>query len=130
VTATPWLRRAVAAAVVLLVVNEFMRWLSGMAGVAAAAVGGLAVAAISVAGARAAHVGARNLMWFLVPTIVLIVIPVAARAWMFFRDDRGLGARLWHHLPVLLGFVAPVAILLVVWTQLRDRDPDGLASPR
>ncbi|HMB69332.1 MAG TPA: hypothetical protein VKU85_08465 [bacterium] len=121
-----WLRYAVAAAIVLLVVNEFMRWLSGLAGVTAAAVGGIVVAAVSVVCARAAHVGVRNLVWFLLPTAVLILIPTGVRVWRLFGEDTPLAQRLWHHLPFFLGFVAPVTILLVVWTQLHEPELDDL----
>jgi hypothetical protein len=121
-----WLRYAVAVAIVLLVANEFVRWLSGLAGVTAAAVGGLVVAAVSVVCARAAHVGVRNLGWFLLPTAVLILIPTVVRVWRFFGDDASLGDRLWRHLPFFLGFVAPVVILLVVWTQLHEPEANDL----
>jgi len=107
-------------------VNEFVRWLTGLAGVTAAVAGGLVVAVVSVVCARAAHVGVRNLIWFLLPTIVLIVVPVAAHVIRFLRDDRGLAQRLWQHLPFFLGFVAPVVILLVVWTQLHEPELDDL----
>ena len=124
-----WLRYSVATAIALLVANEFVRWLSGLAGVTAAVVGGVAVVAVSVAGARAAQIGVRNVVRFLLPVAVLILIPTGVRVWRFFGDDASLGERLWRHLPFLLGFVAPVAILLVVWTQLHEPELDDLPPP-
>ncbi len=119
-----WLRRLIVAAVLLLVGSQFMEWIGGFANEAVGIGGSLLVVAVTAVAARMARVGVGNVLWFLLPTFLFVVVPVAAQTWSFLTDDRGLWARLWDLLPFLLGFAFPILLLLGVYAELRRRDVD------
>ncbi len=123
-----WLRRLVVAVIALLIIHEVGTWVYAAFGAAAGVLSGVLVAAVSFFATRMASVGAGNAAWFLVPTLLFTALPVAARVWSFLTVQQGAWERTQDLVPFLVGFAAPVGLLLVVYLALRRRSRE-LAAP-
>jgi hypothetical protein len=116
-----WIRRLVAAAVALLVIHEVGSWVYAAFGAAAGVLSGLLVAAVSFFSARMAQVGAGNTAWFLLPALLFTALPIAAKVWSFLTVQRSAWDSVVDVAPFLIGFAAPVLLLLWVYAALRRR---------
>jgi len=116
-----WLRRLVVAAIALLVVYQVGTWTYAAFGVVAGILSALLVATVSFFSARMARVGAGNTAWFLVPTLLFTVVPLAAKLWTFHIAEVGWWERIAEIAPFLIGFGLPVLLLLLVYVELRRR---------
>lgn len=116
-----WIRRLVAAAIALLVIHEVGSWVYAAFGAAAGVLSALLVAAVSFFSARMAQVGAGNTAWFLLPTLLFTALPLAAKVWSFLTVERSAWDAALDLAPFLVGFAAPVVLLLVVYVSLRAR---------
>jgi hypothetical protein len=116
-----WIRRLVAAAVALLVIHEVGSWVYAAFGAAAGVLSGLLVAAVSFFSARMAQVGAGNTAWFLLPALLFTVLPIAAKVWSVLTVQRSAWDSAVDLAPFVLGFAAPVLLLLWVYAALRRR---------
>jgi hypothetical protein len=116
-----WIRRLVAAAIALLVIHQVGSWVYAAFGTAAGAISAVAVAAVSFFSARMAQVGAGNTAWFLVPTLLFTALPLAAKAWNLLTVERSAWEAALDLAPFLVGFAAPVLLLLGVYLALRGR---------
>jgi hypothetical protein len=114
-------RKLVVAAVACIVLHRVGSWVAsfatGLAGVASASV----VLVVTVFCARMARTGAGNTAWFLVPTLLFTVLPTAATAWKLMTTDKGMQDWIVDLGPFTVGFVLPVALLLLVYVELRNR---------
>ena len=107
-------------AIVLLVLHAVGTWTYAVFGPAAALVSAGLVGAVSIFSARMAGHG--NHAWFVVPTVVFTAIPLAARLWIFFTSGQsGWWARVVDLAPFLIGFAAPVLLLLLAYVELGRR---------
>jgi hypothetical protein len=115
------LRMLVVAAIALLLIYQVGTWLAsafgGLWGVASAVV----VAAVSFFSARLARSDVGNTAWFLVPTLLFTIIPLAATVWTALTASPSWFDRLVSVTPFLVGFVLPVLLLLLVYKGLRER---------
>jgi hypothetical protein len=118
-----WIRRLVAAAIALLVIHQVGSWVYAAFGAAAGIVSGLLVAAVSFFSARMAQAGAANTAWFLVPTLLFTALPIAAKVWSFLTAERSAWDGVLDLAPFVVGFAAPVLLLLWVYVALRQRAP-------
>ena len=116
-----WLRRTVVLAVALLVIYHVGVWAYSTFGVAAAIVSAVLVAAVSAFSAHRAGGGPGNSSWFLVPTLLFTVLPLAANIWNFVTEEKSWWSRAVDFAPFLIGFAAPVLLLLVVYVELKKR---------
>ena len=120
-----WLRRVVMVAIVLLVLHAVGTWTYSALGVAAAIASAVLVAAVSFFSARMAGLGQGNNAWFVVPTLVFTAVPLAARLWTLVTVEQSWWTRIVEIAPFLIGFAAPVLLLLMVYLELgrhaRDR---------
>ena len=82
-----WLRRTVILATALLVVHHVGVWAYSTFGVAAALVSAALVVAVSAFSAHRAG-NARNDAWFLVPTLLFTLLPLAAKIWAFLVEQK------------------------------------------
>jgi hypothetical protein len=114
----PWLRRTIMLATALLVLHAVGAWAYAALGVAAAIVSAVVVAAVSVFSARMAAFGEGDNAWFVVPTIVFIAVPLAARVWRLFAVEESWWTRTIDFAPFLVGFALPVILLLLVYLAL------------
>jgi hypothetical protein len=127
-----WLRRLVMLATVLLVLHAVGSWAYSALGTPAALVSAGLVAAVSVFSARMAGLGEGNSAWFVVPTMVFTVLPLGARLWTLATAEEGWWARSIEFGPFLIGFAAPVLLLLTAYLELgrraRRSEPSAIAN--
>ncbi len=116
-----WLRRLVVAAIALLVVHQVGTWIYAAFGLAAGIVSAAVVTVISVMSARMARVGGGSTAWFLVPTLLFTVVPLAAKLWGLYTSETSGWDWVVALVPFLVGFALPVLLLLAVYTGLRNR---------
>ena len=115
------LRRLVAVAIALLLVHQVGSGIAAFFGGFWGGLAALAVAAVCLAGLRLAGSGS-GAAWFLVPAVAFAVVPPAVKIWAALGDkDATWAQQLAAVVPVLVGFVLPVALLLVVYVALRRK---------
>lgn len=116
-----WVRRVIMLAIVLLVLHGVGTWTYSALGVAAAIVAAVLVGAVSLFSARMAGLGQGNNAWFVVPTVVFVVLPLAARLWTLLTVEQSWWTRTVEFAPFLIGFAAPVLLLLLAYLELGRR---------
>lgn len=116
--------------IVLLVLHAVGTWTYSALGVAAAIVSAVLVGAVSAFSARMAGLGQGNDAWFVVPTVVFTALPLAARLWTLVTTEQSWWTRTVEFAPFLIGFAAPVLLLLGAYLELGRRAPRSVhASP-
>jgi hypothetical protein len=103
-------------ATVLLVLHAVGAWAYSALGVAAAIVSAVIVGAVSIFSHRMAGKG--NHAWFVVPTVVFTAVPLAGRLWTLFTVEQSWWTRTVEFAPFLIGFAAPVLLLLMAYLAL------------
>jgi len=116
-----WLRRIVMLAIVLLVLHAVGTWTYAVLGVPAAIVAAVLVGAVSIFSARMAGLGQGNHAWFVVPTVVFTALPLASRLWTLIAIEQSWWTRTVEFAPFLIGFAAPVLLLLMAYLELGRR---------
>jgi hypothetical protein len=122
-----WLRRLVVAATALLVIYQVGTWTHAVFGAVAGMLSAAVVAAVSFFSARVAR-GAGSTAWFVVPTLVFTVIPLAAKLWTLHATDASWWGRIVLLVPFLAGFALPVLLLLLVYAELHRRSAPRAAA--
>jgi hypothetical protein len=115
------LRRIVATVIAMLLIFQIGTLISSLFGMAWGAVSAVVVAGVSFFSARIAKAGGKTSAWFLLPTVLFTIFPLSYKVWKTATQDaswldRGIGFG-----PFIIGFVAPVILLLVVFYELRKR---------
>jgi hypothetical protein len=118
-----WLRRVIMVAIVLLVLHAVGTWTYAALGPAAAIVSAVLVGAVSVFSARMARSGQGSHAWFVVPTAVFTAVPLAGRLWTLLTVEQSWWTRTMEFAPFLIGFAAPVLLLLFAYAALGRRAP-------
>jgi hypothetical protein len=116
-----WLRRMVMLAIVLLVLHAVGTWTYAALGPAAAIVSAVLVGAVSIFSARMAGLGEGNNAWFIVPTVVFTALPLGARLWTLIATEQGWWTSTVEFGPFVIGFAAPVLLLLMAYLELGRR---------
>jgi hypothetical protein len=116
-----WLRRMVMLAIVLLVLHAVGTWTYAALGPAAAIVSAVLVGAVSIFSARMAGLGEGNNTWFIVPTVVFTALPLGARLWTLIATEQGWWTSTVEFGPFVIGFAAPVLLLLMAYLELGRR---------
>ena len=114
-----WLRQIVMLATILLVLHAVGAWAYALLGIGAAMAAAALVVAVSIFSGRMAGNG--NDAWFVVPTVAFTAVPMAARLWTLFSVEQAWWMRVVEFGPFLLGFAAPVFLLLTVYLALGAR---------
>lgn len=118
-----WLRRVIMLAIVLLVLHAVGAWTYAALGPAAAIVAVVLVGAVSVFSARMAGSGGGSHAWFVVPAAVFTAVPLAGRLWTLLTVEQSWWTRTVEFAPFLIGFAAPVLLLLLAYAALGRRGP-------
>lgn len=121
------LRILIAAAITLMLAHEIGRLVAGAFGMVWGVATSVAIAAVSFMSARLARAGGRSSAWFLLPTLLFTVAPMAYVTWDLVAGEAGWVARLAGIAPFLARFGVPVILLLVVYYALRWRTAPGAA---
>ena len=123
------LRRIVALAIALLLIHQVGMLIAGLWGMAWGAVSALVVAGVTLFSVRLAKSGGRSSAWFLLPTLLFTVVPVLIMLWSLLGQEAGWMDRVVALLPFVIGFVAPVLLLLAAYYELRGRARTERDSP-
>jgi len=123
-----WLRRAVMLAIVLLLLHAVGSWAYALLGVPAALVAAVLVAAVSLFSVRMAGLGEGNHAWFVVPAVLFTALPLAWRLWTLVAAEQSWWLRAVEFVPFLIGFAAPVLLLLMAYLEL-GRGRQDIAFP-
>jgi hypothetical protein len=119
------LRRIVATVIAMLLVFQIGSLISSLFGMAWGAVSALVVAGVSFFSARIAKAGGKTSAWFLLPTVLFTIVPLSFKLWKAATQDSGWLDRAIGFGPFIIGFVAPVILLLIVFYGLRKRTPEN-----
>lgn len=108
-------------AIVLLVLHAVGSWTYAVLGAPAAIVAAVLVGAVSIFSARMAGLGQGNHAWFVIPTVVFTALPLASRLWTLIALEQSWWTRSVEFAPFLIGFAAPVLLLLIAYLELGRR---------
>lgn len=109
-----WRHDMIASVIVMLLVFQIGTLIASAFGIAWGA-----VSAVSFFSARLARAGGKNSVWFLLPTILFTIIPLAYMIWHAWMAEVSGFERLAGFAPFLIGFAGPV--LVPVYLELRKR---------
>ncbi len=115
------LRYIVASVIALLLVFQIGSLISGLFGIAWGAVSAVVVTVVAFVSARLARAGGRSSLWFLLPTLLFTVIPMVFIVWSALAEEVSWFDRLLRLTPFVVGFGAPIVLLLMVYFELRKR---------
>ncbi len=116
----------VAATIALLLIYQVGTWIAAFFGGFWGGLAALLVAAVSLVCVRLAGTGAGNIAWFLVPSVAFAVVPLVVKVWNAVADRQSTWIdNVIAIAPFLVGFVIPVVLLLVVYSELRRRTRGG-----
>jgi hypothetical protein len=116
------LRYIIAVAIAMLLIFQIGTLISGFFGTVWGLVSAIVVAAVSFLSARLAKAGGKGSLWFLFPTIVFTLIPIALTIWRGITQDETWLDLLVRLIPFTVGFGAPILLLLLAYYELRKRD--------
>ena len=119
------LRYIIASTIALLLIFQIGTLIAGVFGLVWGAVAAIVVAAVSFLSARMAKAGGKGSLWFLFPTLVFTLIPIALTIWRGITEDSSWLDLLIRFTPFVVGFAAPVTLLLLAYYVLRKRDIKG-----
>jgi hypothetical protein len=115
------LRRIVALVIALLLVYQVGALVTGLFGMAWGVLSALVVAGVTLFATRLAKAGGKSSIWFLLPTLLFTVAPLAITIGSMFAQDVSWMDRVTTLVPFVIGFAAPVLLLLAVYYELRVR---------
>lgn len=116
------LRYIIALAIAMLLIFQIGTLISGFFGMTWGLVSAIVVAAVSFLSARLAKAGGKGSLWFLFPTVVFTLIPIALTIWRGVTQDQTWLDLLVRLTPFTVGFAAPIILLLLAYYELRKRD--------
>jgi drug/metabolite transporter (DMT)-like permease len=119
------LRLMIALAIAMLLIFQIGTLISGVFGLVWGTVSAVVVAAVSVLSARLARAGGKGSLWFLLPMIIFTLIPIALMIWRGMTEEANWLDLLIRLTPFVVGFGAPIVLLLLTYYSLRKRDLGG-----
>jgi hypothetical protein len=118
------LRFIIAAVIAMLLVYQIGIIISSVFGIAWGVISSAVVAAVTFFSARLARAGGKSSLWFLLPTLLFTVVPIAMNIWNAVTGTTSWLNRLSGLIPFILSFGAPIILLLLVYYELRRRTID------
>lgn len=118
------LRQLVALTIALLLIYQVGGLISGLFGMVWGGLSALVVAAVSFFSVRLAKAGGKSSLWFLLPTVLFTLVPLAITVWNTVTAEMSGFERAAALLPFMIGFLLPVMLLLAVYYELRKRTRD------
>jgi len=118
------LRNVIAAVIAMLLIFQIGTLIAGALGMAWGAASAVVIVAVSFFSARLARAGGKSSFWFLVPTLLFTVIPIVMTIWKAMSESTTWFERAVAIGPFIVGFGAPIVLLLAVYYELRRRTSD------
>ena len=116
------LRHLVASVIVLLLVFQIGSLIASLFGMIWGVLSGIAVvAAVLFFSAHLAGTGREKSFWFILPMLLFAIVAMILVGWNVMTEEVSGFERLARLAPFIVGFAAPVVLLLVVYHQLRKR---------
>jgi hypothetical protein len=115
------LRYIIASVITLLLIFQIGTSISSLFGLVWGALAAGAVMIVSFFSARLARAGGKSSFWFLLPTLLFTVLPIAFTVWKVITEDVSWLQRIIGLAPFIIGFAAPILLLLVAYFVLRRR---------
>jgi hypothetical protein len=116
------LRYIIALAIAMLLIFQIGTLISGVFGMVWGTISAIVVAVVSFLAARLAKSAGKGSLWFLLPMIVFTLIPIALKIWRGVTEETSRLDLLITLTPFVVGFGAPVILLLLAYYELRKRD--------
>lgn len=114
-------RKLLLTALICLLLYQVGTWITVVAGAVWGAGAALVVAIVSYFCARLAKRGANSTLWFILPTLLFTGVPLCIKVWRLFNTEADWMDAGLDLVPLLVGFVVPVALLSVVYLDLRKK---------
>ncbi len=111
----------IAIAIILLLSHQIGSFIVVTLGMVWGVVAVAVVTVVALLSARMARAGGRRSLWFLLPTVLFVLLPVIWKVWRAFTDTTSGFERLMELMPFLIGFGAPVMLLLLAYAGLHAR---------
>jgi len=118
------LRHLIALAIALLLVFQIGTLITGIFGVAWGTVSAIVVASVAFFSARLAKAAGKSSLWFLLPILIFTFTPIVIKVWRGITENVTWFDRLVMLTPFIVGFGAPIILLLLVYYELRKRNLD------
>lgn len=119
------LRHLVASVIVLLLVFQIGSLISSLFGMIWGVLSAIAVVAVILFfSAHLARTGREKSFWFILPILLFTVVAIILIGWHVMAEEVSGFERLARLTPFIVGFGAPVVLLLVVYHELRKRTSD------
>lgn len=115
------LRYLIATVIAMLLIYQIGTMIAGIFGMAWGAVSAAVVALVSFFSTRLAKAGGKSSLWFLLPTLLFTIMPIAMKIWNTMTENADWLDRLSGLFPFILSFGAPIVLLLLVYYELRRR---------
>lgn len=119
------LRYIIASVIAMLLIFQVGTLVTSAFGMAWGAVSAVVVVAVSFFSARLARAGGKGSFWFLLPTFLFIVLPIVFKVRTAMSEDVGWLDHVTRFAPFIIGFGAPIILLLLVYYELRKRTLDN-----
>ena len=115
------LRYIIASVIAMLLIFQIGTLISSIFGMAWGALSAVVVTAVTFLSVRLARAGGKNSFWFLLPMLLFTVLPIAFVVWRAVTEDVSWLDRVVKLTPFIIGFGAPIVLLLIVYYELRKR---------
>jgi hypothetical protein len=115
------LSRIIVTVIAMLLIFQIGSLISNLFGMAWGAVSVVVVAGVSFFSASIAKAGGKTSAWFLLPTVLFTIFPLSFTIWKAVAEDKSWFDHAIGFGPFIIGFVAPVILLVVVFHELRKR---------
>jgi glucan phosphoethanolaminetransferase (alkaline phosphatase superfamily) len=116
------LRHLVASVIVLLLVFQIGSLISSLFGMIWGVLAGITVvAAVLFLSAHLARTGREKSSWFILSIVLFTVVAIILVGWNVMTEEVSGFELLARFTPFIVGFGAPVVLLLVVYHELRKR---------
>ena len=119
------LRDIIASVIALLLISQIGTLIAGLFGIIWAVLSAVAVIAVWFFWVRLTKIGGENSFWFFLLTILFTVFPIVFVFMNIMREDINEFDRMVRLAPFIIGFGAPLVLLLIVYYELRKRTLNG-----
>ncbi|ARO88809.1 hypothetical protein EBAPG3_014095 [Nitrosospira lacus] len=118
------LRYLIVSVIVLLLIFQIGTLISDLFGMVWGALSAFAVVAVLFLSAYLTKTRRESSFWFFLPILLFTVVSIVLMGWNVMTEDVSWFERVVRLTPFIIGFGAPIVLLLVVYHELRKRTLD------